>query len=387
MKKILGSLSAVLVVNLAFSLTGCGGKADLIFTEMVEGNGDAMAVEIYNPLDVAVDLSDYTLEVYKNGAEERTGLINLTGTLEAKECYVVVGDYGITTPDELKDKADLLSTELVFNGNDPVFLMKGEEKVSSLGLIPSYGVDFAVNTTLVKVVADSNLGNYEFVESDWIQYPSDTYDHLGTVEHPITLEDLQTGPMLTEEAKAISFFPEGTTSANKLSQRGTGGVVEVTVNAFVDGDTTKFKYPEEFYSSLGLDTHTNRVRYYGIDTPESGGVNGEQYEAFGKTASNYTKSLLENAKTIHLQSIPGQAIFDTYGRILALVYVDGVLLNNLIIQNGYSDTAFSQTDMRYNGIEISAYMTYSTQVARLNGVGIHGEKDPLWDYSNNTPKA
>lgn len=384
MKKIANILILSVFLTVIVVLTGCSkGEPDLIFTEIVEGIGDAMAVEIYNPLDEDVDLSNYSVEVYKNGDVIRTGLIELTGTLKSKECYVIVGDYN--TPSELAEKADLMSTELIFNGNDPIFLLNGDEVVSSFGLIPSYAVYFAENTSLVKINPDTNLGNYEFVESDWIQYPSDTYDYLGTVEHDITIAELEKGPMLTDEMKDISFFPEGTTADNLLSQQGTGGVMEVTVSQYVDGDTTAFVYPSSI-AHLGLDNYTNRVRYYGIDTPESGGSTGSQYQAFGKTASNYTKEQLSKAKTIHLQSIEGQSIFDTYGRILALVYVDGVLLNNQIIQMGYSDTAFSQTPMLYNGIEISAYMTYSTQIARLNGRGIHGEKDPLWNYKTNTPK-
>lgn len=382
MKKIINIIFVISTLSLILLLSGCGKKADLIFTEYIEGIGYANAVEIYNPLDDEVDLSMYTIEIYKNGAYELTGSIQLEGILSSKQCYVVVGESN--APEELLEKADLVSSKLSFNGNDPILLKKGEDTVSTIGGF-YFGADFAADTTMVKINPDSNLGDYSYIESDWVQYSADVYKYLGTTDHYITLENLEEGPKINEDMLDVPFFPEGTTSDNYKQQKGTGGIIEVKLAQTGDGDTTQFYYPQEFYD-YGMQTYTNRVRYYGIDTPESGGSTGSQYQEFGTTASLYVADRLKNATTIHIQSIEGSAIFDTYGRVLALVYVDGVLLNNDIIKMGYSDTAFGQTSMLYNQLPISSYMIYSTQVAKLNGKGIHGEKDPLWDYKTNSPK-
>lgn len=63
------------------------------------------------------------------------------------------------------------------------------------------------------------------------------------------------------------------------------GIGEVTVNTYIDGDTTHFR-------NIYGDTETNlKARYYGIDTPESTGA----VQPFGKQASNFTHARLENA--------------------------------------------------------------------------------------------
>ena len=55
---------------------------------------------------------------------------------------------------------------------------------------------------------------------------------------------------------------------------------EVTVIAFVDGDTTHFSVPETMVEDGVL-----RARYLGINTPESTG----RVDAWGKAASRFTK--------------------------------------------------------------------------------------------------
>ena len=44
------------------------GCQDLFISEYVEGWSNNRALEIYNPTNAAVDLSDYRLERYSNGA-------------------------------------------------------------------------------------------------------------------------------------------------------------------------------------------------------------------------------------------------------------------------------------------------------------------------------
>ena len=65
-------------------------------------------------------------------------------------------------------------------------------------------------------------------------------------------------------------------SSNTLKQ-------EVTVHAYIDGDTTHFNVPETVMPGGVL-----KARYLAINTPESTG----KIEPWGKTASNYTKEPL-----------------------------------------------------------------------------------------------
>ncbi|RMG69369.1 MAG: hypothetical protein D6722_10510, partial [Bacteroidetes bacterium] len=42
--------------------------SDLFFSEYIEGSGSNKALEIYNPLDVSVDLTDYVVYRFNGGA-------------------------------------------------------------------------------------------------------------------------------------------------------------------------------------------------------------------------------------------------------------------------------------------------------------------------------
>ena len=79
---------------------------------------------------------------------------------------------------------------------------------------------------------------------------------------------------------------------------------EVTVIAFVDGDTTHFSVPETMVEDGVL-----RARYLGINTPESTG----RVDAWGKAASRFTKEKLSGASSILIESDTNQWNPDTTG--------------------------------------------------------------------------
>jgi micrococcal nuclease len=77
----------------------------------------------------------------------------------------------------------------------------------------------------------------------------------------------------------------------------------------VDGDTVDVR----------IDNETRRVRYIGVDTPES--VKPDTpVQCFAKQASAYNQRLV-SGKRVRLLYGPDR--FDRYGRLLAYVYVEG----------------------------------------------------------------
>ena len=87
---------------------------------------------------------------------------------------------------------------------------------------------------------------------------------------------------------------------------------EVTVHAFIDGDTTHFNVPTSIEPSGIL-----KARYLGINTPESTGI----IEPWGKKASAYTKEMLSKATSIYIESDNGTWNVDsTGGRYLVWVW-------------------------------------------------------------------
>lgn len=121
------------------------------------------------------------------------------------------------------------------------------------------------------------------------------------------------------------------------------GIGQVTLYNPVDGDTAHF-YQKE--TQEGRKERLVKVRFYGIDTPESTG----QIEPWGKAASKFTTDSLRNAKTIVLTNgdlVGGIASPDSTGtRFKAFVWISEkenaplnelVCLNLLIVEVGYSN--------------------------------------------------
>ena len=86
-----------------------------------------------------------------------------------------------------------------------------------------------------------------------------------------------------------------------------------------------------------------RVRLIGADTPETVKPNSP-VEPFGPEASEFTRKAIENAgNRVRLEPDGDQV--DRYKRQLAMVYVDGVLLNEELIREGL---AVARLQYRYS---------------------------------------
>lgn len=335
----------------------------LIISEYIEGLA-SFAIELYNLSDETVDLKDYKINVYGTKEITPTGVVELSGTLDAKETYVIVGSMSVDNA--LKEKADLISEELAFNGSQALALAYKNVNVDVLGNI-GYKVDYAKDVTLVRKM-NHTTPTTSFDEYDWIRYLYNDYQYLGTFEASVTEEELLEGPKLTEEFINAPFFKEG--SNNEI---GGGGIAKVSIASYVDGDTTCFYYPEELGIQQGL-----KVRYQNINTPESYTGNIQEW---GMPAKDYTKTQLSRAKEIYVQSIKDGSIYETYDRLLGWVWIDGELLNFKIVKEGYSSLKFEPVEtMAYKGVTYSNYLYHAELYAKRNNLKIHGEKDPTWDY-------
>lgn len=104
----------------------------------------------------------------------------------------------------------------------------------------------------------------------------------------------------------------------------------------VDGDTIK----------ILLDNKEYTVRMLAVDTPESvHPTKGIEY--YGKEASDYTCQKVTNAKKIQLEYDDDSEKMDKYDRLLAWVFVDGNLLQEELITNGYGKIAYLYGDYKY----------------------------------------
>ena len=121
----------------------------------------------------------------------------------------------------------------------------------------------------------------------------------------------------------------------------------------IDGDT----------AIINIDGAETRVRFIGIDTPESVNPDESKNVPEGKVASDYTKTLL-NEKKVYLEYDVDRE--DDYGRTLAYVYIDGgsTMVQAKLLEAGMATTMTIQPNSKY-----AAYLYGVMVEARENKAG------------------
>lgn len=127
------------------------------------------------------------------------------------------------------------------------------------------------------------------------------------------------------------------------------------VQRVVDGDTIVVEAPGG----------SERVRYIGIDTPESVAP-GRPVECFGRQASAANRRLVAGQR---VKVVPGAETRDRYGRLLAYVYTeDGRrFVNAELVRSGAADTLSIEPNTEYAG-----KLADLRRRARAEGAGLWG---------------
>jgi hypothetical protein len=165
---------------------------ELFFSEYIEGSSNNKALEIYNGTGSDVDLSDYQVLYYNNGATDPTITLDLTGTLVDGDVLVLTTDQAVQ---EIQDVADLVfsyPSVVHFNGDDALALYK-ETTTSFVDVIGKIGEDpgdywgtppdATKEQTLVRMETicegDTNPDDAFDPAVEWDSYPQDTFTYLG----------------------------------------------------------------------------------------------------------------------------------------------------------------------------------------------------------------
>ena len=147
MKKIILS-----IVALSATLTLKSQCNELFISEYVEGWSNNKAIEIVNPTNAQIDLSQYELRRYSNGSSSADSKkrLALSGAIGAKSTFVIVIDKRDSTGtgqeapvwDTLQGRADIfacpdynVNNVMYFNGNDVVALFKGTTPIDVIGKV------------------------------------------------------------------------------------------------------------------------------------------------------------------------------------------------------------------------------------------------------------
>lgn len=166
---------------------------DLLISEYVEGSSNNKYLEIYNGTGAGVNLANYAVRIYANGAGAPTSTINLSGTLANGSVYVIANSSATVwggTP-------DLLTGSLSFNGDDAVELYN-TSTASMVDLVGNIGCDpgsewsnsgnSTQNNTIVRnanvcsgVTSDpSGSCPFPTLGTEWVQYATDDVSDLGS---------------------------------------------------------------------------------------------------------------------------------------------------------------------------------------------------------------
>jgi micrococcal nuclease len=133
-------------------------------------------------------------------------------------------------------------------------------------------------------------------------------------------------------------------SWDELSQAESPQSVSVVVTRVVDGDTIEVQ----------LGTEEEDVRYIGVDTPETVKP-GEPVECFGPQASSFNHRLVEGRE---VRLVFGAERRDTYGRLLAYVYLGDRFVSAELVRRGLARTLTIPPNDRFAGrlkrLEIAA---------------------------------
>ncbi|WP_194840899.1 thermonuclease family protein [Filobacillus milosensis] len=343
---------------------------DLIISEYIEGSSYNKAVELYNGTSQSIDLTNYSIVSFTNGASLEAGdgyanELTLAGNLAPGETFVTAHS---NANQVILNQADVTGNSYAynFNGDDAIVLFKNYdsdtrqgEVIDSIGKVGVDPGDFwgdnqtkTQDMTLVRdfsvTSGDQDLTNNYSPSEEWIAFPTDTFDYIGTHE-------------------------EVEPPSNEVKDE-----YIRTVDRIVDGDTIHVNEP-----ILGETT----IRFLNMDTPETYHQSNYAEELIledpnhsqkyhGELAKDYLSSLLEPGDEVVIKV--GEEPLDTYGRVLGEVVrtEDGLNTNLELVKEGYAATYFI-----WPVGSMETYETYQNAVreAKEQQKGIWSEETPLME--------
>ena len=130
------------------------------------------------------------------------------------------------------------------------------------------------------------------------------------------------------------------------------------VTSVLDGDTIRIKY----------NNSTKSIRLIWIDAPESNKTRYGKIECRWTQAKKYLTDLVKE-KTIYLKLDTTQWPLDSYDRILGYVYLNGEMINQKMLAQGYAKEYIYNTDYQFRNDFLLAQTS-----AKTNKLGIRDAK-------------
>lgn len=121
------------------------------------------------------------------------------------------------------------------------------------------------------------------------------------------------------------------------------GLQEVKVTRVIDGDTIQLEGGQY-------------LRYIGVDSPEMGQCNHLE-------AKSRNKELVEG-RTVSLEQDISET--DKFGRLLRYVYINEVMINELMVKEGFASVTTYPPDIKYNDLFLTAQTEYRLEDKTAN---------------------
>ena len=228
---------------------------DLFFSEYVEGWSQDKAIEVYNPTNTTIDLSNYQIERYSNGNTNSSagGITALTGMLASGDAFVLTNGetdtsatFGYCDPvlialGDMAEPNGSYPTPMHMNGNDAMVLTKNGEIIDVIGKVgedpavqnppnggwtddasagftdANGGAWWTMQHTLIRkktVLYGDNIGTDLFNPSlEWDSLPVGTWNYLGS--HTCNCISAS----VINDAKEVSYvvYPNPATIGDKIT--------------------------------------------------------------------------------------------------------------------------------------------------------------------------
>ncbi|MBW4648780.1 MAG: DUF4347 domain-containing protein [Kastovskya adunca ATA6-11-RM4] len=165
--------------------------SDLFISEYVEGSSNNKALEFYNGIGAAINLTaaGYAVDFYANGSTSPTQTINLSGIVADKDVFVLA--QANAAPSILGQADQTNNFNGWYNGDDAVVLRKGATIIDSIGQIGNdpgtewgSGLTSTQNNTLRRksnvTTGDPNPFDPFDPSAQWDGFAQDTFNGLGS---------------------------------------------------------------------------------------------------------------------------------------------------------------------------------------------------------------
>lgn len=242
-------MSVLFAMSINAQITDC---SELFFSEYVEGSSQNKAIEIYNPTNTSVDLSDYKVERFSNGATNSAGggVTMLSGILAPGDAFVLTngetdsaGQFGYCDPalialGDLAEPNGSYPTPMHMNGNDALALTKNGDVIDVFGKIGEdpgtawsdpTGTWWTNDHTLIRkpYITRGDLNGLDSFDPslEWDSLPENTWANLGA--HSCDCQ----GASVINEFRDISYvmYPNPATSKSTVVIKSNQAIKKIEV--------------------------------------------------------------------------------------------------------------------------------------------------------------